>query len=306
LTEFLIGAGGWGYFHFPPLHPLAAYSQAFNFVEVNSTFYKIPDLRRVSSWRRMVPSDFEFSVRCNQKLTHDLRFQNTEETFQVLERMIAICKVLNSEFLHFQTPPSFQPSKSNGKIIGDFFSTINLGEIRPIIEIRSQNPLDSNFAEVLRELNFVHSVDLLKGEEPTYRADLLYTRIFGKGFHNIYQPLDSELREVDRVASQGNHKKAVITMNSNRMFKDAARFLIYKETGDFPMVTKSTGVNSLAEVLSEDAKFPSTKKDLVDRQGWKVIDLSREERVRASHLLDKLPDKTYYSIDEIVEVLEAT
>jgi hypothetical protein len=179
-------------------------------------------------------------------------------------------------------------------------------EIEPVLEIRGQDNLGSSLVEGFRDLNNAPSVDLLRGEMPTYKFGILYTRIFGKGFHNIYQPLDSELREVHRVASQGDHKKAVITMHSNRMFKDASRFLIYKETGDFPMVTKSTGVNSLAEVLSEDANFPSTKKDLVDRQGWKVIDLSREERVRASHLLNKLPDKTYYSIDEIVEVLEAT
>ena len=181
---------------------------------------------------------------------------------------------------------------------------INLDEIRPVLELRSKDNLDSKFIEVLQELNIIHSVDLLKGEEPACKSDTLYTRLFGKGFHNIYQPLDSELREVDRLASKSNNKKAVIITHSNRMFKDAARFLIYKETGEFPMVTKSTDVNSLAEVLSEDARFPSTKEDLVHRQGWKVIDLSREERVRASHLLDKLPDKTYYSINEIVEVLE--
>jgi uncharacterized protein YecE (DUF72 family) len=304
LTEFLIGTGGWAYFQVPNDQPLVAYSKAFNFVEVNSTFYEIPDLRIVGSWRRMVPSEFEFSVRCNKELTHNLRFQLIPEASKILERMIAICRILKADLLHFQTPPSFQPSKSNGKIISDFFSTINLDEIRPVLELRSKDNLDSKFIEVLQELNIIHSVDLLKGEEPACKSDTLYTRLFGKGFHNIYQPLDSELREVDRLASKSNNKKAVIITHSNRMFKDAARFLIYKETGEFPMVTKSTDVNSLAEVLSEDARFPSTKEDLVHRQGWKVIDLSREERVRASHLLDKLPDKTYYSINEIVEVLE--
>jgi uncharacterized protein YecE (DUF72 family) len=304
LTRFLIGTGGWAYFHVPKVHPLVAYSKAFNFVEVNSTFYEIPELKRVKSWCRMVPSDFEFSVRCNQELTHRLRFQSVPQAYSVIERMIAICRVLKAEFLHFQTPPSFQPSKTNSKKIRNFFSTVNMNGIRPVLEVRSKSSLDSNFVEVLQDMNFIHSVDLLKGEKPAFKSDVLYTRLFGKGYHNIYQPLDNELREVDRAASQGNHKKAVITMHSNRMFKDAARLLLYKETGDFPMVTKSTGIDSLAEVLREDAKFPSTKRNLVRDQGWKVIDLSREERVRASYLLDKLPDKTYYDINEIVEVLE--
>jgi len=305
LTKFLIGTGGWAYFQVPNVHPLVAYSRAFNFVEVNSTFYKIPNLKRVESWRRMVPSDFEFSVRCNKELTHNLRFRSVPETYEILERMLTICRVLKAELLHFQTAPSFQPNKPNKKIISDFFSILNLGEIRPVLEIRSKDRLDSSLIEALRELDIIHSVDLLNGEVPAYKSDILYTRLFGKGFHNIYQPLDNELREVDRVASQGHHKKAVITMHSNRMFKDAARFLMYKETGDFPMVTTSTGVNSLVEVLKEDARFPSTKEELVLHQGWKIIDLTEEKRVMASYLLGRLPDKTYYDLDEIVKVLEA-
>jgi uncharacterized protein YecE (DUF72 family) len=305
LTKFLIGTGGWAYFQVPNVHPLVAYSRAFNFVEVNSTFYEIPNLKRVESWRRMVPSDFEFSVRCNKELTHNLRFRSVPKTYEILERMVTICRVLKAELLHFQTPPSFQPNKPNEKIISDFFSILNLGKIRPVLEIRNKDRLDSSWIEALRELDIIHSVDLLNGEVPAYKSDILYTRLFGKGFHNIYQPLDNELREVDRVASQGYHKKAVITMHSNRMFKDAARFLMYKETGDFPMVTRSTGVNSLVEVLKEDARFPSTKEELVLHQGWKIIDLTEEKRVMASYLLDRLPDKTYYDLDEIVKVLEA-
>ena len=60
-------------------------------------------------------------------------------------------------------------------------------------------------------------------------------------------------------------------MHSNRVFKDAARFRIYKETGEFPMVTKSSGVDYLAEVLREDAKFPSSKTELVNHRGWKIM-----------------------------------
>jgi uncharacterized protein YecE (DUF72 family) len=217
--------------------------------------------------------------------------------------MVAICRALKTNLLHFQTSPLFQPNKVNGKRILDFFSIINFDEIRPVLEVRSSNSLDSSFIEALQDMNIIHSVDLLKGEKPAYKSDILYTRLFGKGYHNIYQPLDSELKKVYRVASQGNFKKAVISMHSNRMYKDAARLKLYEETGDFPMVTKTTGAKSLAEVLKEDAKFPSTKKELVLNQGWKVIDLSKEERVRASYLLDKLSDMTYYDINEILKDL---
>jgi len=156
---------------------------------------------------------------------------------------------------------------------------------------------------LLEELNIIHCVDLLKVEEPAYLNDVLYTRLFGKGHHNIYQPLDSELKQIDQAATKEGVKKAVITSHSVRMFKDAARFKIYKETGEFPMVTKSTGVNSLAEVLREDAKFPTTKTELLAHQGWKIIDLTPTERIHASDILQKLPEKTYNKIDDIIQML---
>ena len=303
MTEFLIGTGGWAYFKIPRLPPLAAYSRAFNFVEVNSTFYEIPTYKNVETWRRIVPKDFEFTVRCNKRLTHELQFKSTSETFEILDSMVEICSILKAKVLHFQTPPSFDYDKNNSKKVKNFFESAKLNNLRAALETRSPKPLDPIFAKTLHDLNLIHCVDLLKGTEPAYVSDILYTRLFGKGTHNIYQPLDSELKQVVQIASKEGTKKAVITMHSNRMFKDAARFKIYKDTGEFPMVTKSTGLNSLAEVLREDANFPSTKTELLDNQGWKLIDLTSQERVHASDLLQKLPEKTYYRINDIVQLL---
>jgi uncharacterized protein YecE (DUF72 family) len=303
LTKFLIGTGGWVYFKIPGVHPLATYSMAFNFVEVNSTFYEIPKLGSAEFWRRIVPTDFEFTVRCNKRLTHKLKFESVPEAYEILDKMIRICKILNAEILHFQTPPSFNYNRTNSEKVKDFFSSIKKTNLRIALETRSPTPLNPSFVKNLQDLNIIHCVDLLKGIESAYQSDILYTRIFGKGFHNVYQPLDSELRKIDEKASKEGIKKAVITMHSNRMFKDAARFKIYKESGEFPMVTKSIGVDSLAEVLKEDATFPSSKMKLLDHQGWKVIDLTPTKRIRAFDLLQNLPEKTYYGIADIVQVL---
>ena len=304
MTDFLIGTGGWAYFNVPGTDPLAAYSRAFSFVEVNSTFYKIPKIKNVESWRRIVPSDFEFSVRCNKRLTHELKFESVPEAFDVINKMVSICKLLKAEFLHFQTPPSFHYNKINSEKVKDFFSSAKLNNLMIVLETRTLTPLNSSAMKSLQELNIIHCVDLLKAEKPAFQSDILYTRLFGKGYHNIYQPLDREFKQIDESASQEGIKKAVITMHSNRMFKDAARFRLYKETGAFPMVTKSTGVNSLAEVLREDARFPSSKNELINHQGWKIIDLTPTKRVRATVLLQKLPDKPYHGIGDIVQTLE--
>ncbi|NIR87079.1 DUF72 domain-containing protein, partial [Candidatus Bathyarchaeota archaeon] len=252
MPKYLIGAGGWAYFHVRGLHPLVAYSKAFNFVEVNSTFYKIPSLKQVESWRRLVPPHFEFAVRCNKALTHKHKFQPTLQAFEVLEKMITICTTLKAEILHLQTPATFQPTKSNAERIRNFFSSTDLKDIRIALEMRgAKQPLNPDLIKTMQDNNMIHCVDLSKDEEPASKSEVLYSRLFGKGPHNVYQPTDQELRKIDRKASKGDHKTIAVSFHFVRMYKDAARFKIYKQTGNFPMVTKFTGLSSLMEVLRE-------------------------------------------------------
>ncbi|MDH5449737.1 MAG: DUF72 domain-containing protein [Candidatus Bathyarchaeota archaeon] len=305
MTRYLIGAGGWAYFQVPNIHPLVAYSKVFNFVEVNSTFYEMPSLKLVESWRRLVPPDFKFAVRCIKVLTHKHKFQLVPEACEALEKMITICNTLKAEILHLQTPPTFHTTKPNIKLIRNFFSTMDLG-IRVALEIRgAKRRLNSDLVETMRDYNIIHCVDLSKDEEPAYKSDSLYSRLFGKGPHNIYQPTDQELRKIDRKASKAGHKTVAVSFHYVRMYKDAARFKIFKQTGKFPMVTKSTGASSLTEVLREDATFPSSRKELIRHQGWKLVDLTKDKRAHASSMLQKLPEKTYNSIKDVVQTLEA-
>jgi hypothetical protein len=57
----------------------------------------------------------------------------------------------------------------------------------------------------------------------------------------------------------------------------------------------------LEEVLSEDAKFPATKLQLMQNQGWKLFDLSETDRIHVAEALKELPEQTYRSLAEVVE-----
>ncbi len=306
MTRYLIGAGGWAYFHVQGQHPLVAYSKAFDFVEVNSTFYEIPRLRLVESWRRLVPPNFEFAVRCNKALTHQCKFQPMPQAYEILKTMTDICRILKADILHLQTPPTFQTTKDSVEHMRNFFSSADLESIRLALEIRgAKRSLNPDLVKIMQDHNMIHCVDLSKDEEPAYTSDILYSRLFGKGRHNIYQPTDDELKEIDGKASKGDHKTVAISFHFVRMYKDAARLKMYKRTGKFPRVTKSTGQESLIEVLKEDAEFPSSKKELIRHQGWKLIDLTKDKRSHASYMLQKLPEKTYNNINEVAEILNS-
>lgn len=305
MGDYLIGAGGWAYFQVPGLRSLAAYSKVFSFVEVNSTFYQIPNLKTVESWRRRVPPDFEFSVRCNRLVSHTHRFETNPEACDAFDQMITICKTLRAEILHIQAPEGFQPNEENAVVLRSFLSSVSLRRVRVAFELREANQnLSRGFVEVMRDYDLVHCVDLSRDEVPAYQSDILYSRLFGKGSHNIYQPTDQELKTIDDRASSPAYRKVAVSFHFIRMYKDASRLKIYRQTGRFPMATHATGLESLEEDLREDAKFPSSKAELVQDQGWKLVDLSREERVTASELLSRLPDRSYESVEDVIHALK--
>jgi len=306
LADYLIGAGGWAYFRIPGVHPLVAYSKAFNFVEVNSTFYQIPRLKEVENWRKLVPPGFQFSVRAHRSITHKYKLQLKKEAIKTFETMQRICKILNVDFLHLQTPRAVSP-RDLVETLPDFLHSVNLGSIRLVLEIRgpSASKLPNKLVETMRDHNIIHCVDLSKGETPAYESDVLYSRLFGKGYHNIYQPTDEELREIDHKASHRRFEKVVLSFHFVRMYKDAARLKIYKETGKFPMVTRSTGLSSFEEVLREDARFPSTKQELISSQGWKLFDLNQDKRIHVKEYLDMLPERTYQNVSDVLAALSS-
>jgi uncharacterized protein YecE (DUF72 family) len=302
MTEFWIGAGGWAYFQVPGKSSLPAYARAYDFVEVNSTFYSLPDLRRAQIWRQSVPSTFEFSLRCPQIVTHVNQLKPTRENIALLATTINLCRILRSSFLVLVTPSTTQFTTGMIASLHTLFSTLNLNGIRIVWEIRRRNDdlLPSALIALMEDYDIIHCVDLTK-ESPAFTTDVTYTRIFGKGKHNLYQFSDEELLELDEKITVQNPEKALISFHNVRMYKDAARYQIFRKTNHFPSVTKARGLQSLRRVLLEDACFPATADQLIENQGWKIIDLTDDERVRASILLEKLPNRRFMNVDEVLQ-----
>jgi uncharacterized protein YecE (DUF72 family) len=302
LTKYLIGTGGWAYFKAPKKPSLKAYSEVFNFVEVNYTFYKYPSTRMVERWRRIVPKDFEFTVRCHQDLTHRIGLKPADEAYAVFSRMIGVCRVLDAPFLHLLTPASYVFDEPGINQASDFFSSVDLKGVRLAWEVRG--PMSEKLVNLMADYRIVHSVDLSK-EESSVESDVIYSRVFGKGKHNIYQFTDGELQKIDKKVVDATVRMAIITWHGVKMSSDAARFKKFKETGKFLPVTAYTGIESAKAVLQEDARFPSTKADLIEQQGWKVIDLTPDKRIHLSEVLSGIPEKTYGSISDVTKELEA-
>lgn len=51
----------------------------FNYVEIDSTFYRIPQEFMVKNWARKTPVDFRFTAKFPKVITHDKKFKNVEK-----------------------------------------------------------------------------------------------------------------------------------------------------------------------------------------------------------------------------------
>jgi uncharacterized protein YecE (DUF72 family) len=295
-----IGTGGWAHFLVPGEPSLEAYAKVFDFVEVNTTFYEIPELHMVRRWRQKVSPDFQFSVRCHKDMTYRYMLQPTQESLALYERMIEICDLLRAQIIHIQIPSFLRIGDREAQSIRDLFSTVYKNP-RIALEIRRPElrSLPESLLRVMSEMNMIHCVDV-SVENPAIESDVLYARLFGPGESNIYQFTDDEMRRIDDKAENPRFEKSILAFHGVKMYKDAARFKSYKTTGRFPNVTGHTGIESLRLILTEDAKFPASKEDLIGDQGWKIIDLTEEKRVHASSVLTGLPDRIFESVEDVV------
>ena len=82
-----IGCSGFLYDHwrgrfYPPSgrgSELEVYAEAFDTVELNVTFYRMPLARTFRSWATRVPDDFVFAVKASRYLRHVLRLRTARD-----------------------------------------------------------------------------------------------------------------------------------------------------------------------------------------------------------------------------------
>lgn len=297
MGKILIGTGGWDYFSIPQRDRLSAYSSAYDFVEVNSTYYRLPKPATASSWRTRVPSKFEFAVRCHRYIAEGSQFELDSKAGRIVDSIEKICRYLKANVLAVLVPKTVVGDSELAPKLKAFLSSLSVGKTKVALEFRGAKPTDE-VLNILRDNDGIHSVDIATSE-PIVQSATLYTRLFGSGEGNVYEFDDDELKNIATKASSPKFEKSILAFHGVRMYRDAARLKIYLDSGKFPSLTGQVGLDSLGEILKEDTVFPITKARLVKAQGWKLFDSTTTKRIRASEVLRKLPDKTYRDFGDL-------
>ncbi len=113
MSKIHIGTSGWSYRHWrgvfypedlPGDRYLRYYARLFGAVEVNSTFYKLPDRSTLADWREQTPKGFVFACKASRYITH---FSKLKDPQASLGRFFDAMDVLGEKCgpLLFQLPP---------------------------------------------------------------------------------------------------------------------------------------------------------------------------------------------------------
>jgi len=128
---------------------LAYYSRKFTTVEVDSTFYRIPNQQTVANWENQTPNGFRFSLKFPRVITHVKMLKDCQrETNLFLERTTMLKEKLGPLLLQF--PPSFGVEHLSS--LADFLGKLPKSQ-RYVVEVRDARFLNERFYSLLRESN---------------------------------------------------------------------------------------------------------------------------------------------------------
>ncbi len=207
-------------------HKLALYAAHFDLVEVNSTFYRLPQLKTAARWleiARAVNPGFEFTVKVNQEITHRDRFASAR-SLAAYERTVEIADALEAKILLFQTPASFQPTPENIDRVRAFFTAVDRHGRRFAFEPRGW---DDESVQAVLDLGLIHVTD------PFSRLPLpsgtAYLRLHGSppGTRMYrYNYTAADLHRLARMITALVADEVYILFNNDHMYEDA---LAYKK-----------------------------------------------------------------------------
>ncbi len=80
------------------------YSERFRTVEINNTFYRMPNVSVLEAWAGQVPPDFKFVLKAPRRITHIQRLKDASDSVSYLLKVVGALKERLGSLL-FQLPP---------------------------------------------------------------------------------------------------------------------------------------------------------------------------------------------------------
>jgi uncharacterized protein YecE (DUF72 family) len=184
-NKIYIGTSGWHYSHWKgAFYPddlssgdyLSFYQERFTTVEINNTFYKMPEKKTLLEWKDTVKKDFIFSVKASRFITHMKKLKDPEEPVSNFFSKVSVFKDNLGPIL-FQLPPKW---KINTERLKNFLESLP-DDYRYVFEFRDSSWFDKEIYRLLNHYRAAFCIyDLNQDLSPKeITSDFIYIRLHG-------------------------------------------------------------------------------------------------------------------------------
>ncbi|HKZ79090.1 MAG TPA: DUF72 domain-containing protein [Pyrinomonadaceae bacterium] len=182
--NLLVGTSGYSYKEWkgsfypeklPAREMLSFYSSKLPTVEINNTFYRLPQKSMLENWQMQVPKGFRFVLKAPQRITHFKRLKDVgDETKYFLDTASVLGEQLG--VVLFQLPPNM---KKDLERLKDFVQLLS-PQGRAAFEFRHPTWFDNDVLELLSAHNLplcVSDTDDLPASHIDRTANWGYVRL---------------------------------------------------------------------------------------------------------------------------------
>ena len=224
-----IGCSGWGYDDWlggfypegtPKSDYLKLYSSTFDTVEVDSSYYRIPQPAMTANWRRTVPDGFLFTAKFPKKITHEKKLVHVEDPLSWMYKSMAELKDRLGALV-VQLPPSVKYA-THLAAMQEFLGLLD-PKVRHAIEFRHKSWFRDDVYAMLRDKNvaMAWTENQYVTSPPVVTADFVYVRLVGdrdiEEFKETVKDRSKEMREWYRHLEEkaGDAKQVFVFFNNH-------------------------------------------------------------------------------------------
>lgn len=166
----------------PAAAMLSYYAERFPAVEINNTFYRLPNEGTLLQWAEQVPESFRFVLKASQSITHRRRLKDVEDPLEYLLTTSAALGDRRGPFL-VQLPPNM---KKDAERL-DRFLALMPRTAKTALEFRHESWFDDEIYDVLRARSAaLCTADNEEREDPLIAtADWGYLRLRREAYDDI-------------------------------------------------------------------------------------------------------------------------
>lgn len=205
MARIYIGCAGWDYKDWiGPFYPklleshnrLGFYTKFFNVIEINTTFYNLPEFSIVQTWSDQVPEDFKFMVKVWQEITHKFKDANIEDSISQFFYRLSPLKDKTLAYL-LQFPPWFKYNEKHFHQLKYLIRELP-NENKYIIELRDNSWFNEDLLhEAIESSTIIVGTTYMPGIKAYYipRQNSYYIRLIGDRELTVFNRIQRDQKE---------------------------------------------------------------------------------------------------------------